>query len=874
MTGVTLDPAAVGDLLIRAGGKGVLLLAAVGVLALALRRASAAARHLVWFLGVGALLALPVLEVVVPSWSVPLPSPSSPEVGGAADAPGREAGARAPRRAELPAGRAPGVEAVVASSLPATPPGQASGPSRGRSGAAAGPAIGASPAAGEGAGAEGGAADRRAGAAWRVWVEPLFLIGLVWAAGTLLLLLALGRSVGAARRLAREAEPFSDGRVRRLAGELATDLGIRRPVRLLRGGPGVMPMSFGLARPTVFLPEGAARWSRSRLLAVLLHELAHVRRRDVLTQALAEVARALHWPNPLVWLAVRRLRVEREHACDDRVLEAGARPSEYASELLALVRGFRKAPGTPSAAVAMARPGDFRLRLRAVLADRRPRHLSRPGAACAVVAVVGLAVPLAAFTPAPEAARVGARNAPSLPGHPSTPGDSGIPFSSARTPQETTCGMAPTGWEGTSHSVSDGRHRLEWRREGCQVEVRVEGDVEFGPDFRSVQRLGSGGLLRIQEEEGSTERRLEVTPGPDGSPRYAYRVDGRERAFDASAEAWFRGMLLQVFRRGGFMAGERVQALLERGGVDAVLRELELLEADHVFARYTEELMSRADLDEDRMVDLIGRARTRIDSDHYLARILEAAWTGSVLTDRVLDATLDASRDLESDHYRAQVLERALERNDLDVEEVRLLLASASEMESDHYLAGVLTGVAERYVPTPALRSAYLRTVSSLESDHYRAQVLSSLLARDDLDEGELAEVLRAAGRIESDHYLAGILTEVAGRGLSGGPLRDAYFEVARSVASDHYRQGVLMPLVRDDALEPALLVRVLEAVSRMESDHYKAEVLVEIARRQPLRGETRNAFLDALDGIGSSHYRGVVSEALLRAEGRRDRAA
>ena len=62
--------------------------------------------------------------------------------------------------------------------------------------------------------------------------------------------------------------------------------------------------------------------------AVLLHELAHLRRRDPLWQLVAHCGLALHWFNPLAWFAVRRLRIEQERACDDFVLRAGIRASE------------------------------------------------------------------------------------------------------------------------------------------------------------------------------------------------------------------------------------------------------------------------------------------------------------------------------------------------------------------------------------------------------------------------------------------------------------------------------------------------------------------------------------------------------------------
>jgi beta-lactamase regulating signal transducer with metallopeptidase domain len=67
---------------------------------------------------------------------------------------------------------------------------------------------------------------------------------------------------------------------------------------------------------------------------VLSHELAHVKRRDVLIEVLVSLALVFHWFNPLVWMAASRLRIERERDCDNSVLNSGEKPSEYASLLL------------------------------------------------------------------------------------------------------------------------------------------------------------------------------------------------------------------------------------------------------------------------------------------------------------------------------------------------------------------------------------------------------------------------------------------------------------------------------------------------------------------------------------------------------------
>ena len=147
---------------------------------------------------------------------------------------------------------------------------------------------------------------------------------------------------------------------------------------------------------------------------VLLHELAHIRRRDCLVHCLAQAAFALHWCNPLMWMALARLRAERERACDDLVLVAGTRGSDYAEHLLDIARQFRR-QGIGVAAVAMARPSELEGRLLAILdpvRSRRPADRARLGWAIAAAALIVLPVSglrLQARAVVPEEAQASAR---------------------------------------------------------------------------------------------------------------------------------------------------------------------------------------------------------------------------------------------------------------------------------------------------------------------------------------------------------------------------------------------------------------------------------------------------------------------------------
>src|SRR5207247_4797687 len=90
--------------------------------------------------------------------------------------------------------------------------------------------------------------------------------------------------------------------------------------RLLSSPLIEMPFACGVVEPTIVLPASAEQWTDSRRRAVLFHELAHVKRRDLVGHTLGRVACALYWFHPLVWTAAPRRRAESERACEDSLL--------------------------------------------------------------------------------------------------------------------------------------------------------------------------------------------------------------------------------------------------------------------------------------------------------------------------------------------------------------------------------------------------------------------------------------------------------------------------------------------------------------------------------------------------------------------------
>ncbi len=227
------------------------------------------------------------------------------------------------------------------------------------------------------------------------------LLAFVWGAGAALVLARLLVGLATTRRIVRRATAAPAWL--RAAARAVRATGQRVDVRTT--GDLDAPAVAGLLAPVILVPEASVSWTDERRYAVLLHELAHVRQRDCLAQAVAQLACAVHWFNPLAWLAAGRLRVERELAADDAVVEAGARASRYAEDLLAIACGAGPARHVPSGALGMAEPSLLAARVRAIVSARRLRRPPSPAGTALLVAGVGAGV-LAVACATPEAITV------------------------------------------------------------------------------------------------------------------------------------------------------------------------------------------------------------------------------------------------------------------------------------------------------------------------------------------------------------------------------------------------------------------------------------------------------------------------------------
>ncbi|HEX8672643.1 MAG TPA: M56 family metallopeptidase [Longimicrobium sp.] len=338
--------------------KSTMVLGVAGVLAFLLRRRSAAVRHIVWTTAVAGVLALPFTHLI------PVRIAVLPASLGAAPAQVARVDDAAPVVAQAMEEAAPSPQ-TVAEPVREAPV---------------------------------------ASAWWPADVDRTTLMVGVWLLVAAVLVLRVLAGTAMVWWLARSGERMVDGEWTAAADRISRTFDAPS-ARLIRTRWSEMPMTWGFIRPVVLLPADCDEWPAERRDVVLRHELAHVARRDVATLALAQLACAVHWFNPLAWIALHQLRAEAERCCDDAVLSTGTRASAYAAHLLEMVRLIGRARVPAAVALPMAQRSTFEGRLLAILepgvergTPGRARTALTMGGLLAVVAAVGAMRPVEAIT--------------------------------------------------------------------------------------------------------------------------------------------------------------------------------------------------------------------------------------------------------------------------------------------------------------------------------------------------------------------------------------------------------------------------------------------------------------------------------------------
>lgn len=625
----------------------------------------------------------------------------------------------------------------------------------------------------------------------------------LWLLGALLMLAGLALQWLWLRRAVRRLPALADLRWQTLAAQLATDMGVPRPVlRQARAGWASPLLAPGrqLCLPAwcLDLPDDEAR-------AVLGHELAHLRRRDPAWRLLAAVMNALLWPQLLNRVALQRLDLLAELACDAAAAAPAGQRLALAQSLLRCAealktKGMRHGPALACGAAGAGSPLFARVR-RLLKADGDDAPRERRGVRWGLTA--GMLALLVAM-PAVVVSHTDGRGLLERFDLDSIASDLKL--------------------------ATGGGTRMLSRYPGGSFAVKLDGKVTFNDAEDDVQSLT--GTLTVREREGGLTRELKLTSMGEGRIERDYRVGREQQSMDEAARLWWAKA---VPRMAEALTDPLVRArrLFAKGGWDAVLADA---------------------------------ARAR--DDHWRGQRIAAALKLEPAPDAgVQDRLIAASVGIDGAFERREALQ-AIARLPLAEAQQLTWLQAAAGVDGDFERREALRALAPQLQGSPAVLAAWTEALRRIDGDfELRSAIVTQVEASP--QPAVLDAALQLAARIDGDFEKREALGAIAQRLQGDETALVArYADVAGGIAGGFERREALNQLLDRPRLDRAGVERVLGSAERMEGGFERLQVLLRVAQRLGGAGPVDAAVIDRLRRAGrglGEHERGQIETALDR---------
>jgi beta-lactamase regulating signal transducer with metallopeptidase domain len=612
----------------------------------------------------------------------------------------------------------------------------------------------------------------------------LFLV--LWMFGASLMMVRLVRSYLSLRRLKRASRPLADTYQRRM-GHWAKVCGIKRTV-FLRGSKQItVPLMLGLTKTTILFPESLiASLGEDEFDQVLLHELAHVRRRDDWGNFAQKSVEAIFFFHPVVLWVGRQLCAERECACDQWVVSVTGARRSYAACLTRLFELTKRPDRALLASGVMPVKSHLSRRVETILKskERLPASLSALGfflPLCLLLAMMiqlGRLSPLVAVSgggnPAAESA---GHNAPEraalreqsglengvinrLPGHsPRGIDAAGVtPLLNDSEAMNPSSRESSTASETPGSSTSDGemprpRSWLEMVKAGASISPDGAGPAAFTLATGDRQADVSGHLTRSSVNGSPVIQEPAAAPSTLSSDEGRLPSDFFQVVAALGNSASQREILSALLKRRGLTKENLVQSLIAAKSIASDGEKAEFLVGAALFCTGETEVLSAFF----NTVSTIGSAGER-------RRVLSALLTLKGRDKAVLFRTLKAAAAISSDGEKAELLVKAASLYAIDNTSLTAFLDAVSAISSSAEQRRALTALLRQGNPSSEAIIQTVRFARRISSDGEKAEFLERVAAVCPINDAVLSAYLATASSIHSSAEQARALSAISKR--------------------------------------------------------------------------------------------------------------
>lgn len=420
---------------------------------------------------------------------------------------------------------------------------------------------------------------------------------------------------------------------------------------------------------------------------------------------------------------------------------------------------------------------------------------------------------------------------------------------------------------GSLHISDDnGRTTASWSTDNHFVKMKMRGQVEFSDDARMITSISKRGYFKLYEKKRGTKREIEITQDNDGTLEFYYEVDGDEAEFDDDAREWLGDLLTETIYRTGMGADKRVAQLYDKGGVDAVLDDMDNIESDYVARLFLTYLLQIDDLQSDEVARVLQFVRLEIDSDYEKAEMLLDVAHFVNSDNKLVSDYVDVVETIDSDYETRRVLSGLILDNRTNPEVVKQILTIAERnIDSNYEKAELMIEIAPLCHNNPELGEAYVQALRTIDSDYECRRVFTMLSDETDLNDNSIEELLLLASEMDSDYEKAEFFIDLSRMIEDNEALQLRMVQELSTLDSDYEKRRVLeeFHFVCPEDLEQ---IKAMIKVARMfSSDYDRRQSIRELSECAAKEAEVRTMYLELLYEFSSDYEKKELCMDLIR---------
>ncbi len=614
---------------------------------------------------------------------------------------------------------------------------------------------------------------------WQWWQ----LVIIAWFIGAFSLTVIRALKIRLLNQFLSPRKQIKSKRVIDILHRLTSELNIQKPIVLSEIDSIQSPIVYG-AREIILPHEFATQYDELQVEAALAHELGHIVRKDSLWRKVLMFFNSVFFFQPLNKILFNKINQIAEQRSDQFAEQSTGNSRALAEALLITAKNNLTSSQNQWVPAMKSNKSQLLTRVEALLSSNDNRTQTSTVGLCLSFALLVLVV---------------------LPGCSVSMLQANEKDNFSQNTYSSKTGTRSF----NSHSNHNGIK--------TRTKAKLTGEMKLSEDESEILEFPEDSYLSYSiKKRGQDEIKIKIERDDD-EVEYKYYVDGDKTEYDQKAKKWFATVLPELLRRTGLNAKERVARFKQRGGDQAVLEEIKLIQTDYVTGLYMKELLNISQLSSADLNQLISQAES-IESDFELANVLKAVISSQSLDDESWQQLFSASQTIQSDFELANLLKKSVNK-----------LSNNDEAQA-----------------------LFFEAASSIQSDFEMRNLFAEFLDNQTVDKAFLGRMLKAAEEIQSDFELASLLQKADKNLLADPKLFDDYLEVSKSISSDFEMRRAFSELVSKELSTQQLVSLIKVATDEISSDFELASLLSRMAEQADGDKVLVEALYEASDEISS----------------------